>query len=274
MRLDLQIEEDMAEEIGRVIGYDRIKPILPARNASHNEAGGPKREPETKVNETFYKMLWARNKLLEDGYSEVMTYAFCDKGEVEVLASASDKKFLRTNLADGLKESVKLNQLNLPLVDMDEVKIFEIGTVFNKHNEVINVCYGDKKNIIEKSLDEFCRDIPITELDALLQKTKTENQEANIFKMWSLYPFIIRDIAVWVPEGTKPEKLLQVYREFGTELLIKEPRLFDSFTKDKKTSFAYRLVFQAGDRTLTDEEVGGIMSKITEKIVSLGWQVR
>ena len=261
-RLDLNIEEDMSEEIGRAIGYDKINAEL------------PKIKEAARVDDSFYKILWGRNKFLTDGYSEVMNYAFCDSGEVEVLASASNKKFLRNNLSDGLKESLKLNQLNAPLLGIDEIKIFEIGTVFFKHKEEIHVAWNEKGEITELSLDEFCRDISTTELGALLQKPETQDQEFKIFKPWSIYPFITRDIAVWVPEGTKPEKLIQVYKEFGTELLVKEPKLFDSFTKDKKTSFAYRLVFQASDRTLTDEEINKIMSKINEKIISLGWQVR
>src|SRR3989338_8728649 len=83
-RFDLEIEEDMAEEIGRILGYDKIKPKIPKINF----------KPE--INNTYEKICWVRNKLLSEGYSEVMTYSFCDKGEVEVLASASDKNFLRT----------------------------------------------------------------------------------------------------------------------------------------------------------------------------------
>jgi len=261
-RLDLNIEEDMAEEIGRAIGYDKINAQL------------PKIKEVTRVDDSFYKMLWARNKLLEDGYSEVMTYAFRDKGEVEVLASASDKKFLRPNLSDGLKESLKLNHLNAPLLEMDEIKIFEIGTVFSKNKEEIHVAWNENEEVKELSLDKYCEDIPVADISTFFEKPKSKNQEPKTFKMWSFYPFITRDIAVWVPEGTKPEKLLQVYREFGTELLIKEPKLFDLFIKNNMTSFAYRLVFQAIDRTLTDEEINKIMLKISEKIVSLGWQVR
>ncbi|MFA6324764.1 MAG: phenylalanine--tRNA ligase subunit beta, partial [Candidatus Paceibacterota bacterium] len=100
LRIDLQNDYDLVEEVIRILGYDKLEEKL------------PEIKTEIKINETFYKMLWARNKLLEDGYSEVMTYAFRNNGEVEVLASASDKKFLRTNLSDGLKESLKLNQLN------------------------------------------------------------------------------------------------------------------------------------------------------------------
>jgi phenylalanyl-tRNA synthetase beta subunit len=77
-----------------------------------------------------------------------------------------------------------------------------------------------------------------------------------------------------VPEEIKPENLVRIYKEFGTELLVKEPKLFDSFTKDGKTSFAYHLVFQSYEKTLTDQEINSIMEKITEKIISLGWQVR
>jgi phenylalanyl-tRNA synthetase beta chain len=142
MRYDLAISEDMAEEVGRILGYDKVKPEVPKINF------------KPKVNEIYAKMLWARNKLLNDGYSEVMNYTFRDKGEVEVLASASDKKFLRTNLTDGLKESLKLNQMNMPLLGMNEIKIFEIGTVWNPKEEM-HIAFGDKKEIIEKNLYDF-----------------------------------------------------------------------------------------------------------------------
>ncbi|MEK7104413.1 MAG: phenylalanine--tRNA ligase subunit beta, partial [Patescibacteria group bacterium] len=141
MRLDLKTEEDMSEEIIRILGYEKLKEKLPEINWN------------PKMNETYAKISWARNKLLNDGYSEVMTYSFCNKGEIEVLASASDKKFLRTNLTDGLKESLKLNQLNAPLLEMNEIKIFEIGTIFKRGGEEMHIAYGDKKNVTEVSLE-------------------------------------------------------------------------------------------------------------------------
>ena len=143
IRLDLVIEEDMAEEIGRILGYDKVEPEIPKINF----------KPE--INEIYSKILLTRNKLLNEGYSEVMTYTFSDKGEVSVLASASDKNFLRTNLTDGLKESLKLNQANAPLLGIDKVKIFEIGTVFKKIEEEMHVAYNEGNEIIEKNLYEF-----------------------------------------------------------------------------------------------------------------------
>ena len=272
MRLDLTIEEDMAEEIGRIMGYDKVKPQIPKINF------------KPKVNETYAKIISARHKLLGDGYSEVMTYAFKDSGEVEVLASASDKKFLRTNLADGLKESLKLNNINAPLLDMKEIKIFEIGTVFKKNGEEMHVAWGDKKEIKEMKLEEFYKNSPLEEYPlsrgrwmSTPSRKRATPQEGNKFKPWSNFPFISRDVAVWVVDKNDKEKLEKLFSENGTELLIKEPYLFDSFTngKDGRTSYAFRLVFQSYDRTLTDEEVSKIMAKISDKINANGdWQIR
>ncbi len=270
-RLDLNIEEDMAEEIGRILGYEIIKEKSPEINKN------------PKANENFEKINWARNKLLNDGYSEVMTYSFRDKGEVEVLASASDKKFLRTNLSDGLKESLKLNQLNMPLLEMNEIKIFEIGTVFKKDGEEMHIAYNEKKEIKEMKLEEF---LPPSrpagtpppaggeEISPRLDKEGAGGGSLK-FQPWSIYPFISRDVAVWMPEGESSEKLKKILTENGTSLLIKEPYIFDSFTKDEKTSYAFRLVFQSYERTLTDTEINEIMTKITNKIKENNdWQVR
>lgn len=285
MRLDLSLPHDFAEEIGRMYGYENIAPVL------------PKLDLNQKDNEVWDKICLAKEKLTSDGYKEVLTYVFGNKGEVSVLAGASDKSHLRTNITDGLKESIALNIKNLPLLDTDEVKVFEIGAVFTKDGEEINVAYGDKKNVVEMSLEKFVKEKVSQEFHSestnisLLgnfsarlgqpaqgshneSPAKLLDSQAKPFKMWSVYPFMTRDIAVWVPEEIEKENLLNIYKEMGTDLLVKEPKLFDSFTKDQKTSFAYRLVFQAYDRTLTDEEVNKIMEEITRKISSFGWEVR
>lgn len=261
MRMDLNIEEDMAEEIGRVLGYDKVTPEI------------PKIEFKAKENDVFAKITAVRAKLLSEGYSEVMTYSFTNKGDLEVLASASDKKFLRSNISDSIKKSYDLNKLNAPLLGLDEVKIFEIGAVFLKDKEEIHVCLADKKGIKEVALEEYFATEKISpEEHGYFSAEKLSQPQA--FKMWSVYPFITRDVAVWVSADTKPESLVEIYKNFGGDLLITEPKKFDQFTKGDKTSYAYRLVFQSYERTLTDEEINKIMTNITEKIVSQGWEVR
>jgi phenylalanyl-tRNA synthetase beta chain len=258
VRFDLMIEEDMAEEVGRILGYDKVKGKVPKINFI------------PKQNETYKKILWARNKLLSDGYSEVMTTSFRNSGEVGVLASASDKNFLRINLADGLMESYKLNHTNALLLGTNEVKIFEIGTVFKKDYEEMRVAYNAKGKTTEIKLEDFCKEMPP---DFSLEP-KSYNLDAK-FKMWSLYPFIARDIAVWVPEEIKSENVAKIIKENMGDMVIRGPELFDEFKKGNQISYAFRLVFQSYERTLTDLEVNDIMTKITNKIKeNNGWQVR
>lgn len=255
LRLDLVIEEDMVEEMGRILGYDKVPPTLPKLNFA------------SKPNEIYEKILWSRHKLLNDGYSEVMTYAFRDKGEVEVLQSASDKKFLRTNLKDGLTESLKLNKLNAPYLGDKDTKIFEIGAVFTKDKEEIHVAYNEKGNIIEKTLAEFAKDMS--------PHAETANPSTQgVFKMWSLYPFITRDVAVWVPEGVTSEEVKNVIKENIGDMAVKGPELFDEFKKDGKISYAFRTIFQSYDRTLTDVEINEVMKAVTDKLIAKGWTVR
>jgi len=101
------------------------------------------------------------------------------------------------------------------------------------------------------------------------------NKKDEKFKMWSLFPFIARDIALWVPEGVKSSEVLPIIKENAGDLVIRGPELFDEFKKDGKISYAFRLVFQSFERTLTDEEINVIMTKIANKIKDKnGWQVR
>ncbi|OGI85704.1 hypothetical protein A3A05_03060 [Candidatus Nomurabacteria bacterium RIFCSPLOWO2_01_FULL_41_12] len=101
------------------------------------------------------------------------------------------------------------------------------------------------------------------------------NSENKKFKMWSLFPFITRDVAVWVPEGVLSSEVLKIIKENAGNLVIRGPELFDEFKKDGQISYAFRLVFQSFERTLTDEEINVIMTKITNKIKDKnGWQVR
>ncbi len=258
MRVDLTGPYDMIEEIGRVYGYDKIPSIV------------PKIDFKTKDNIIWTEIAMAKDKLIEDGYKEIITYTFTNKGKVEILASASDKNFLRTNIIDGLKESINLNQKNLPLLGLDDIKIFEIGTVFKKDKEEIHVVYGNKKEAKEVLLDDFIKGLDI---DSFILQDKNIIEGAT-FQEWSIYPFITRDISVWVPENINRDELSKIYKDLGTELLVTEPKLFDEFTKEGMTSYAFHLVFQSYIKTLTDNDINIIMSNIEKNISKRGWKVR
>ncbi len=268
LRLDLTNAQDIAEEVSRLYGLDKIE----AMPLSLSE--------KPKVNDIFLKTLAVRTKLVADGYKETITYAFRKKGVFEVARGVGDKGALRVNLVDGLKESYELNRLNAPLLGMDstgspqvpEMKIFEIGTVWSKDGENIHVAYVNKKEAIEMTLDEYVKNykLQITNYELLSHS----NQFTQKFVQWSSYPFVTRDIAVWVPEGVESDELKNIYKEFGTDLLRGEPVLFDQFTKNGKTSYAFRLVFQSYERTLVDEEINTILERIVFDIHKRGWEVR
>ena len=95
---------------------------------------------------------------------------------------------------------------------------------------------------------------------------------------FSLYPFIVRDIAVFVPETIIGDGVWKAIKEgvqeAGAEDLLVRDSLFDVFKKGDKVSYAYRLVFQSYKKTLTDDEVNKIMEKVYTEVREKGWEVR
>jgi phenylalanyl-tRNA synthetase beta chain len=244
-RHDITGAHDMAEEFGRVIGYDTIeaKPIPFA--------------PAIVLNEQYEKIRAIKFYLMKKGYSEVLTYAFRKKGEVTISHGPKDKSALRSNLSDAMKESYDMNRLNAALLGLKEVKEFEIGTVFSTDAEQINVAVADKSGIKESSLEAFYEEHKeeLIEIDLSTVAAKiVAIVGSNTFKPWSIYPFITRDIAVWVDDGQQ-HALEKIVNDFASDHCARPATLFDMFTKEGKTSVAYRLVFQSKEKTLTDEDV-------------------
>jgi phenylalanyl-tRNA synthetase beta chain len=260
-RIDITGPHDMIEEIGRAYGYNNITATLPKLT---NKPG---------INSEFAKVCTIKADLTSKGYHEVMTYSFTKKGDYEVARGAVGKSSLRKNLTDGLKESYEANRLNKELLEIDDMKVFEIGTVFLKSGEVFHIAYADKKGVIEKTLDEY-----ISENNLLVSGEQYDIPEVSSnlknFIPWSEYPYIARDIAVWVTEGVSVDTVSSIIKDNAGELLMKGPRLFDTFTKDGKTSYAFRMVFQSKERTLIEQEITDIMNAITTKLQAKGWEVR
>jgi phenylalanyl-tRNA synthetase beta subunit len=263
-RQDITGAHDMAEEIGRVTGYDSIeaKPIPFV--------------PSIVLNEQYEKIRTIKFSLLKQGYSEVMTYAFRKKGDVTISYGPKDKSALRTNLTEAMKESYELNKANAALLGVTDVKQFEIGTVFTADNEQINIAIADKSGIKEWSVDEYyqANKDQLIEVDANTEAARMlHGIEKKPFTPWSNYPFITRDIAVWVTEG-HAGMLETMVQEFATKHCARSAVLFDRFSKDGKTSLAYRLVFQSKEKTLTDAEVDATFAELVTAITAAGLTIR
>jgi phenylalanyl-tRNA synthetase beta chain len=256
-RLDLEGVHDLIEEVGRFYGYDRVLPVSVKLNK------------KSEISEDFKNILLAREYLLSSGFSEVITYTFTKKGKVEVVRGAVGKSALRTNLEKGIKEAYEMNKLNSDLLGFSEIKIFEIGTVFpEKDVEEFHVAVCDNGGVREWKLDEFIKEKGLTDEISFGER----NLDLNKFKSWSKYPFIVRDVAAWLPNETPRKEFEDILND--AQLLARPPRLLDEYQKDYKTSYAYRLVFQSDEKTLTDDEVAPIMESLYKKLKEKGWEVR
>ena len=260
-RIDITGPHDMIEEIGRAYGYNNIPATLP------NLTTAPELNPE------FAKICAIKSDLISKGYHEVMNYTFVKKGDYEVARGAVGKSALRKNLIDGMKDSYEINRLNKELLEIDDMKIFEIGTVFAKSGAEFHIAYADKKGINEMTLDEYTEKNNLEISNSSYDIPEVTSNLQN-FVMWSEYPYIARDIAVWVPESISANTVEDLIRVNTNDLLMKGPRLFDTFTKDGKTSYAFRMVFQSNTRTLVEQEITDIMNKITTSLQNEGWEVR
>lgn len=278
-RLDLRMKEDIIEELGRVYGYNKIEAVVP--EVSEKPA----------VNKEFYYITKIKQFFVERGFSEVYTYSFDKIGDVKVKNPiASDKGRLRNSLVPGLKNALDLNMKNAPLLG-DEVKLFEIGTVFAKDMSEETVvgftgadCFAELTEylgqMLEASVVGGITEFSLTELlDKLPEPTDDLRlkliKDAVVYEPFSLYPFNMRDISVWMPEEGDKQELVNIIRQHGGELVASEPRLVDEFAKDGRVSYSYRIAFQSKEKTLTDAEVNQIMGRVyAEAGERDGWEVR
>ena len=256
-RLDIIIPEDLVEEVGRIIGYDKV-PAVPLP---------PLSQPE--VNENFYTAEHVRKQLTEMGYSEVFTSVFADKGEVAVLNKVdSVRPYLRANLVDGLNEALKKNIPNKDLLGLKEVKLFEIGSIWKGGKEEISAgIVTEKEKAQEEPLSMHApKEAPTTYEDLPLSSVER-------FKPFSKYPYIVRDIAMWTPAGTDVDSVVKIIQAEAGELCVKVS-LFDQFQKGEKTSLAFRLIFQSFDKTLTEIEANQAMEKVAAALKQKGFEIR
>ncbi|NBV43292.1 hypothetical protein EBR96_11085 [bacterium] len=224
----------------------------------------------------FLTIMAKKQEMTAKGYHEVLTYSLTKKGDFQVAKGPKGKDFLRTNLLDGLRAAYAVNKQNEELLPNATANIFEIGKVFPKTGEELHVAWIDAKGEHEEILVVDAESLSTTILTRppTASTLSTAVERGRAFSPWSEYPFMTRDVAVWLPENVPAEELLAVITAHGTSLMQGTPRLFDQFTKDGLTSYAYRMVFQAFDRTLTDDEINPIMDKVYGAIKAKGWKIR
>jgi len=105
------------------------------------------------------------------------------------------------------------------------------------------------------------------DLDALLDVSLA----AQAYQAVSRYPAVREDIAVVVDEAISAAQVEAViWSAGGTLRVLRDVRLFDLYRGEQvgsgRKSLAYRLVYQADDRTLTDDDATKIRAKIIKAL--------
>lgn len=337
-RSDILIDEDIAEEVGRIYGYDKIEGVVEEKGTTVLE------------NKNFYYHNILRKILVEDGFSEIYTYTLTDNGDVQIQNPLTiERGYMRKNISDQFSKKFLPNIKNADLIGTyqsgvalrPQVKIFEIGKIFDEScNERYALAFGvasgkgknkldevDIEKVVNKIVDSLNVDNPANKIsrddfyknsisfmkniegdaqtvfsglviefdldkiiDILAQPVKNievndiYNIPKNKFQKISPYPFSVRDIAVFLPgekgqESQIEDAISTALNSVGKSELLVKKSLFDIFTKNKegepiKTSYAYRLVFQSQEKTLSEEEINECMKAVTDECIKRGFEVR
>lgn len=293
-RTDLLLEEDYIEEIGRLHGLEHIQAVVPTA------------VPLAEYNARHYYSEQVREVLLQQGFSEIITSSFRKKDTIQLQnALASDKSCLRSTLVKNIDEALALNIPHVDLLGLRDVRVFEIGTVFaQKDGDVtehvalalgvrtkvsgytpkddeklraaiaaLELVLGAASFTVEKGIAECNFSDAIAALPVPTVYDPAPPPGATQYKPFSNYPSVTRDVALWVGDNTPAAEVELTLNTAAGPLRVRTT-LFDEFQKDGRTSYAFRLVFQSNEKTLTDGEVNALVEQVHLAAAGRGWAVR
>ena len=339
-RLDISIQEDLIEEIGRIVGYQNILSVFPFAALI----------PPEKNKNIFWTKI-CKNILKEIKFSETYNYSFIGDKEKTIFGfenkelleianpMSSFNRYLRPSLIPNLLKCVKEN-----FKWFDEIKAFEVGKIFigNKKLKEKKMLSGiltrkgikdegfyELKGIIDVLFNKLgissvwyddagptpeeshlkiwhprkCAEIKsdgeeigflgeihpkilenmnigekVFVFDLNFEKLLKLASEEHEYRPISPYPAAIRDLAILVPQGTKIVEVLNKINAAGWKL-VRDVDLFDIYKGEEipegKENFAFHIIYQAENRTLSSNEVDKIHQKIIKVLEeNPSWEVR
>ena len=302
-RNDLETENDIAEEIARVVGYDNIIPS------------------KLKINENYIGShnleKYVSDFLRKKGLNEVINSQFSGINEKNCIVVDnpldSNRKYIRTNLKDSLLENLTFNEKR----QKDSIKLFEISDIYlsdgsgqiekkkmlgiiasgrigynrrdfskkiNKNfiqnifcdfdekfvDEILNIA---RHNVDSKSKDEiFYLEVELSRLAPYFKDYELSNETNKFVKYSDIseFPSSTRDLSVLVGRIEDIEKVSKIIDDYNASILV-DRFLFDFYENQGKNEIkvAYRLIFQSKENTLSDKDVDKEMNKMVLKIIEI-----
>jgi phenylalanyl-tRNA synthetase beta chain len=302
-RNDVKNNNDLAEEVARVIGYNNIQTseIKIPKNNNKNF-----RDIENKL----------RYFLLDHGFYEVVNPPFVaanTKGSIKVDNPLdSNREYLRTNITESLLENLLFNERR----QKDSVKLFEISDIYSFNKKLNNkrkisiiasgrvgLNYEDfskkiNKNYFIQMFEEILPnpklDLHLISRDSLDTKIKNEiismevninsfsddildykeivapPREFNLYSQISDLPCSFKDISYSIKNYTKVKDLETLLLNYQSDI-IKDVYIFDYFNnkKNHEVKIGFRFIFQSTVKTLTSAEIDAVYSNIVKKSLNI-----
>jgi phenylalanyl-tRNA synthetase beta chain len=301
-RHDIASQNDLAEEIARVIGYNNIesKPL----------------EITKKLGKNMDDLNTLKNHLIKNGFSEVINFPFTSNEEEKSISIDnpldSNRSYLRTSLKDSLIDNLLYNERR----QKDSVKFFEISDLYSKNNKIkeekkLGIIVSGRRgnNYLEFSkkldnaylsellnLDSNNQAFEIEEISRTELKTKKKDKifyfeisidmiskhllkdlesrinQINFIKYQSVseFPISSRDFSFSIKDLEKYDAVINYLSDLNDENL-KDAFIFDFYKNNKynEIKVGVRLIFQSNLNTLSEEDIQKSIDKLLKPIIDL-----
>ena len=301
-RHDIASQNDLAEEIARVIGYNNIesKPLKITK----------------KLDKSVDDVNRLKNYLIKNGFSEVINFPFTANEEKKSISIDNPLDSNRNNLRTSLKNSLLDNLLYNERRQKDSIKFFEISDLYSKSDQInqekklgiiISGRQGHNYLDFSKKLDHtylsnlFNQDsdnsiFTIEEISRTELKTKKKDKifyteisidkipkhifedsessldQINFIKYQSVseFPSSTRDFSFSITDIKKYDDVIN-HLSVLNDKNLKDAFIFDFYENKKlnEIKVGIRLIFQSTFNTLSEEEIQKSVNKLLKPIVDL-----
>jgi len=306
-RSDISHQNDLSEEVARIIGYNEIESQEFKINSSCKSSNSEYGEEKLKAH------------LINHGFAEVINYPFSEKNNGQLKIDNpldSNKGFLRVSLLNSLIDNLIYNENR----QKDSIKFFEISDIFELDRKtkdikatkklavIISGRQGHNYKLFSKKLDknylidlfnEISIDISqyITQVDRQLLKTKIKTPifaieldlnliDKNInyskainkkikkdfvkYEKVSDFPSSYRDLSFLIKDPSRVHEVTYMIEKYKSETL-KKSFMFDFYdNKDSnEIKVGYRFLFQSQNKTLTDIDIERELKNIINQILTI-----